>query len=481
MSVWPLHHSKCHGTRRECLGNEGRGGYEDEAPRRPSCRRVQAVDAIAASPSDRRALIPDCHSVPKKASQWTRSTYCTHVISTYTVYSINVDVDRFSQSPVGEVVPITIFARDRKIEYYAFVPTPLPDRLDLSDETRLAVSIADQALGKLEGLASQLPNPHLLVRPIIRREAVSTSALEGTYAALSEVLEAELVETPRTRVQVREVVNYLNATEEALSRLEREPIHINMLLDLHAILFSGVRGHSPETGQVRTIPVLIGPPGATPEESHFVPPPPERVMELLADWERWNYRDDVIPIVVRTAVSHYQFEAIHPFGDGNGRLGRMVAALLLIDRGPLSGHLFSLSPYLESRRAEYGERLREVSATGDWDGWVTFFAQAVAAQADGARLRAESLLAWRDQTISGLRESGLKGLVISIAESLIGYPGITPTSAAKQFSVTYRAANRAIGILEERGILTEMTGRDYGRFFLCQEVVAIFEQAAQGE
>lgn len=391
-----------------------------------------------------------------------------------------MDVDRFEDSPIGHLAPLRITAGDRSIDHYAFVPDLLPDRIELSDETRLVVSMADQALGKLEGLATQLPNPNLLIRPVIRREAVSTSALEGTYAALSEVLEAELIDTSRSRVEVREVVNYLSATEQALSRLTTQPIHMNMLLDLHAMLFAGIRGDTPETGRLRSIPVMIGPPGVSPEHSSFVPPPPEEVPRLLSDWEKWNYREDAIPIVVRSAVSHYQFEAIHPFRDGNGRLGRMVAVLLLIDRGPLSGHLFSLSPYLEARRAEYGERLREVSSTGEWDGWVRFFTQGIATQSDSARNRAQSLLRWRDETVSHLRGVGLKGLVISIAESLIGYPGITPTAAASRFEVTYRSANRAIGILEERGVITEITGRDYDRFFLCRDVVAMLEGPREG-
>ena len=392
-----------------------------------------------------------------------------------------MDVRRFEDSPIGRVVGLTFEGRRGPIEHAAFIPESLPDEFQLSMETWQAVSQADRALGRLDGLASQLPNPKLLVRPIIRREAVSTSALEGTYAALSEVLEAEILESARSRSDVREVINYLMAAERALESLGRKPIHVNLLLDLHQMLFHGVRGDTPETGRLRTIPVMIGPPGATPQESFFVPPPPEEVQDLLADWEAWNYREDTIPVVVRVAASHYQFETIHPFRDGNGRLGRMVAALLLIDLGTLSDHLFSISPFLERRRGEYGERLRELSATGDWDQWISFFAEAITVQSDEARHRAQRLLRWRDEAVSIVRNTGRKGLVISITESLIGYPGITPTTAADQFDVTYRAANRAIGVLEDLGILAEVTGGDYNRFFLCRDVVEILENGADDE
>ena len=386
-----------------------------------------------------------------------------------------MDVKRFENSPIGKVVPITIAMRDQTVDHFAYVPQPLPARIELSDATRMAVSEADQALGKLEGLASLLPNPHLLIRPTIRREAVSTSALEGTHTALTDLLEAEFVESSRDRAEVVEVLNYMRATEAALLRLQREPIHLNMLLGLHSILFQRVRADMAEIGQVRSVPVLIGPSGARPAAAHFVPPPPAVLHDLLDDWEKWNYRDDHIPIVVRAAVSHYQFETIHPFRDGNGRIGRLVAALLLIDRGPLSGHLFSLSPFLEARRAEYGELLRNVSATGEWNDWVEFFARGVANQADGSRLRVERLIHWREETVARLRAEGLKGTTITIAESLIGYPGVTPTEAAVRFDVTYRSANRSIGKLEALGILTETTGRTYDRFFLCRDVVDIIQ------
>lgn len=385
-----------------------------------------------------------------------------------------MDVERFASSPIGTLEPITIDFRGSTIGHFAFVPAPLSAEISLSEEEHLAVSKADQALGILEGVAGTLPSKQLLIRPLIRREAVSTSALEGTYAGLSEVLEAEAADPSRAGSEVREVLNYIRTAEQALTAIETRPISINLIKDLHRTLMTETRGDTQEAGGLRTIPVMIGPEGASPTDAHFIPPPPGTVMrELLEDWEEWNYREDHISSVVRTAVSHYQFETIHPFRDGNGRIGRLIAVLLLIELGPLSGHLLSLSPYFEARRALYGEHLRDVSATGDFGPWVAFFADAVASEAAEARRTVDRLLAWRQMNVERLRDMGLKGVVIALAESLIGFPVVTAPISANRLSVTYRSANRAIRILTDAGVLEEITGRRYGRIFVAREVIEI--------
>ena len=387
-----------------------------------------------------------------------------------------MDIDRFVDSPVGRLVPITVPYAGSEVEHYAFVPDPLPNEISLSESTLLDVSEADQRLGILEGAAGALPNKDLLVRPMIRREAVSTSALEGTYAGLSEVLEAEVSESLRARSEVLEVLNYAAAAEQALDAIEHSPISLNLILRLHSTLIAGTRGDSADTGRVRSVQVMIGPQGAPPTRAHFIPPPPgESLDDALRTWEAWNYAPNPISPVVRAALSHYQFEAIHPFRDGNGRLGRLLAILLLIERGPLSAHLFSLSPFLEARRDEYGQRLRAVSGEGDFDGWVGFFARAIAEQARLARDRVHRLLGWRQDTVDRLRSTGLRGTAIVIAESLIGYPVVTPSRASEQFNVTYRAANRAVGRLVDEGVLSEVTGQRYGRVFAAIEVLSILD------
>lgn len=390
-----------------------------------------------------------------------------------------MDLDRFRDSPIGSLEPISIQAGDATTDYFAYLPAPLPAGPRLNASTYYKMSSADQALGMLEGVARNLPNKSLLVRPIIRREAVSTSALEGTYTGLSEVLQAEVVEPSRRRPrsEVLEVLRYTATAEYALDRIQETPVSLNLVRELHARLMRGRRGDAADTGEFRRVQVMIGPQAASPTEAHFIPPPPgEQMMRLLGDWEAWNYAVGDVPIIARVAISQYQFETIHPFRDGNGRLGRLVAVLLLIDRGPLSGHLFSLSPFLETRRQQYGELLRQVSATGNWNDWVSFFAEAVKVQAESARDKAARLITWRDESVARLRSEGVKGVTIALAEDLVGYPVVTAAGTAERLGVTFRTANRAIGILTGAGLLVEVTGRDYGRVFAAPAVVTIVEE-----
>lgn len=202
------------------------------------------------------------------------------------------------------------------------------------------------------------------------------------------------------------------------------------------------------------------------------PPPGPELLDLFTDWERWNYLDNALPLIARVAISHYQFETIHPFVNGNGRMGRLIVILLLIDRGPLSDHYMVLSPYLETRRERYADLLSQTTVTGDFDPWVRFFAQAVEAEAAAARVRIDSLLSYKTMVRDRLRGLGLKGTIIEIAETLIERPVLTPAAVAKNHGVSYQTANRAIGRLVDEGILEETTGRTYGRIFVDREVLA---------
>lgn len=389
-----------------------------------------------------------------------------------------MDIDRFGDSPTGHLLPIQVRHAGEEIDYFGFVPNHLPDEIPLRPETILAVSEADQALGLLEGAARMLPNPTLFIRPMVRREAVSTSALEGTYAGFSEVLEAEAAQSAHPTAEIREILNYTTTAEQALTWIENGRVTLNLIKQLQSTLVAGTRGDSPDSGRFRTVPVMIGPQGASPTEAHFIPCPDGIVLEdRMIDWEEWNYRNDAIPAVVRSAVSHYQFETIHPFRDGNGRLGRLVAILLLIERGPLSGHFFSLSPFLEAHRREYGELLRGVSGEGDWDAWVAFFARAVQVQATEAHRKAEALLRWREATVERLRHRGIKGSAITLCENLIGFPVISRTQAAGLADVTYRAATLAIDKLVTEGVLREATARrTYRRLYFAPEALAILDR-----
>ena len=328
------------------------------------------------------------------------------------------------------------------------------------------------------GLEENSPTPvSWSGRPFVER-AVSTSALEGTHSALPEVRETEIAASRReVGRDVREVLNYVEATEYALNVLETRPVSRNLLLEAHQRLLSDIPPDAGQAGRIRTTQVAIGP--ARDQRivaSYFVPPPPgDDVDRLLQDWESWNYREDDIPLIARIAVSHYQFETIHPFTNGNGRIGRLVVALLFIDLGALSSHLLDISPYLEADRTTYGERLRAVSEMGDFDDWIAYFARAVQARSEAALERIKALRDEGARIVESVRATGMKGIAVQIAENLIGAPVISPSGVAEDLQVSYRAANRAVSRLADEGILEEVTGRSYGRIFVSRVIIEILQ------
>lgn len=389
-----------------------------------------------------------------------------------------MDLAAFASSPAGVLVPINGHdARyDEPYEHKAFLPNPLPNRLNLEQETFRDVTMATAAVARLDQAAIRLPNPMLLARPAIRREAVSTSALEGTYAALDEVLEADFLEAAEVSAPVAEVVNYVRAAEMAYEWIKERPITIGMLRQLQKVLVQGTRGDTSDAGNVRSIQVFIGLSAGRVREARFVPPPPgDQLQAGLEAWEAWINADDDFPLIVKMALGHYQFETLHPFNDGNGRLGRLVCVLQLAARGELRVPVLNLSPWLEVRRREYQDHLLEISKTGKFDPWIRFFSEAVRAQAVLAVDRIDALLDWKEHALGRLREANIRGVAARIVEDLIGYPMITPMSASRMYSVSYPAANTAIRRLENLGILQERTGRRYARVFAAKDVLRIID------
>ncbi|WP_370328308.1 Fic family protein [Euzebya sp.] len=395
-----------------------------------------------------------------------------------------MDIERFKNSPIGQLVPVHVHDRrdDQYYDHFAYVPHPLPATIPLSQATFTAINEATLALGRLDGMARLLPNPLLLVRPVIRREAVSTSALEGTYAGVQDVFEADLLSDEALAGDVREVRNYVRATEHALDLIRERPIGINLLSQLQKMLVAGTRGDSYQAGAPRREQVWIDPKEARIHQSRFVPPPPGEPLEQgIRDWERWIHgqlsptEDHDIPLLVRVIVGHYQFETLHPFHDGNGRIGRLLIALHLLAEGVLQVPILYISPYLEPRRDEYTDHLRRVSETGDFEPWIEFFAEVLTKSADDALGRIKALLDTRERIVHELRDQNVRGTAVQIAESLIGYPVVSPTQAAGQHGVAYPTANNAIKRLVDAGVLTELTGRNYGRVFACIPVLRIIE------
>ncbi|MCB2177479.1 MAG: Fic family protein [Actinomycetales bacterium] len=384
----------------------------------------------------------------------------------------------FSESPTGRVVPIKVTdARGSVHEHIAYIPNPLPDDLVLASKTYKIVAEAERAIGRLDASAGRLPRPDLLIRPTLYKEAVSTSALEGTYAPLFDVLEADYIEERRQSSEVREIRNYAQAANEGVGLIAHEPLRFNLIKRLQAILVRGTRGDSYGAGSLRSTYVFIGERRTGLTGARFVPPPPgPELTKGVDDWDKWINREDDIPLLVRVALAHYQFETLHPFTDGNGRIGRLVAVLQLIDRGALRYPILNLSPYLEPNKEEYKDLLLEVSRTGDFDRWVQFFAQGAKDQAVRACERIDKLVAFRTEMVERLRAERARGIVLELIEDLIGWPVITPTQASRMHNVTYPPANNAIQKLVDLGYLEEVTGRSYGRVFACRRVLEIVDE-----
>ena len=391
-----------------------------------------------------------------------------------------MDVDKLRGSPIGQLVPISGYDPRFKeqYDYLAYVPAPLPAELSLDAATYSAVIDASAAMARADQAASLLPNPVLLARPATRREAVSTSALEGTYAALSDVFEADFLDAEKLSTSVSEVRNYVRAAERAYEMVEQgQPISIRMLEDLQRELLQGTASDGPHAGSVRTTQVFIGVGTRRVTSARFVPPPANHhLTDGLQAWQEW-IRDTsgVIPTIVRIAAAHYQFETLHPFHDGNGRLGRLVMALQLMKAGDLRYPVLNISPYLEQNRTEYQGGLLRLSQTGEWDPWVCLIAMAVHAEALEVIARVDTLLALRGGFQAVLR--GSKGVAVRIADDLIGYPMVTASSAAHLYGVSYQAANSAISKLVDVGILRQRTKGRYDRIFQCDAVLAALESS----
>ncbi len=379
-----------------------------------------------------------------------------------------MDTALFKNSPSGRLV--------RAVDgYWAFVPNPLPPKLDWSDALVSLTSKAHLALGTLSGLGETLPNPHLLIYPFIRKEAVLSSRIEGTQSSLSELLLFEATKAEKQR-DVREVQNYVHAMEHGLKRLDDLPLSLRLIRELHAILMEGVRGERATPGEFRQSQNWIGPPGCTLDDATFVPPPVSEMMGTLDHLEKFLHADTQLPPLVELALVHYQFEAIHPFLDGNGRIGRLLITLFLCQRSILNKPLLYLSAFFERHRQEYYDRLLEVSQRGSWRQWIEFFLQAVVEQSDDAVRRARQLLDLHrtyHQTTLGKR---LPPTAVELVELIFVRPVLNTRVVQEYLEVTFPAAQKAIKALIEEGILAEITGGKRNKAYAAKEILEILEE-----
>ena len=359
--------------------------------------------------------------------------------------------------------------------YHAFIPAPLPPRLAYDDGLVLALSRADAALSELSGLGRHLPNPHLLIAPYVRREAVLSSRIEGTTTSLAELLMDEVVEgaTQRDPDDVREVRNYVTALEYGMTRLRTLPPSLRLVRELHARLMKGVRGEHATPGEFRRSQNWIGAPRSTPETAVYVPPPPEHLMQTLGAWEKFLHDRGRMPDLVQCALMHEHFEAIHPFLDGNGRVGRLLITLFLVERGRLSQPLLYLSAYIEQHRREYYDGLLRVRTDGDWTGWLRFFLEGVEVISREAVAQAGRLMdlreRWRGRLVGQAKATEL-------IDALLVNPYMSVARAQRVLKTSNPTARQAVARLEKLGVLSEITGRSWGRLYLARQVLKLIEK-----
>jgi Fic family protein len=359
--------------------------------------------------------------------------------------------------------------------YRAWVPAPLPPALAWSAGLVSALSRADLAVGRLAGEGQRLPNPHLLIRPFVRREAVLSSRIEGTQATLGELLAAEAgAVVERSPADLREVANYVVALEHGVARLPDLPLSLRLVRELHAKLMQGVRGNQATPGEFRRSQNWIGPAGCTLADATYVPPPADHLMDCLGAWETFVH-DHSLPPLVHAALAHSQFEAIHPFLDGNGRVGRLLVTLLLIERQVLPAPLLYLSAFFEATRAEYYARLLAVTAAGEWEAWLEYFLTGVAGQAEdalGRIQRINTLLAgWRVQLAAAPSRLPERAL-----ELFTENPFWTVSRLAQRLDAAFTTAQRAIDRLESVGVVTRTTEARRNRVYCARAILDILEE-----
>jgi len=356
----------------------------------------------------------------------------------------------------------------------AFVPSPLPPKLTVSWELSDALARAQGSVGHLRGIGRVLPNPHLLIHPFARREAVLSSRIEGTQASLGDLLLFEIGSSAYERNDVHEVANYVGALEYGFGRLQELPVSLRLIRELHAKLLTGVRGESGDPGEFRSVQNWIGKPGTKIADATYVPPPVAEMDVALDAFEKFLHAESHLPALIRLALVHYQFEAIHPFLDGNGRVGRLLITLLLHTEKLLDQPLLYLSAFFERNRDEYYERLLAVSTQGAWSEWIDYFLRAVHEQAVDAVNRANDLLALRDQYANRMTAARQSTLLLAMIDRLFQSPAVTIASAARDLGVTYASAKQNVEKLVAAGIL-EPLSTTRNKAYMAREILALIE------
>ena len=368
--------------------------------------------------------------------------------------------------------------------FRAFIPNPLPPlpAIDLTGNLQALLSQADHALALLEGAALLLPNPELFVFMYIRKEAVLSSQIEGTQSSLQDVLAAEAkLFDPNAPSDVGEVVNYVRAMQHGIARLGQLPISVRLIQEIHAELMQGVRGGNLTPGELRRSQNWIGPAGCGIRNASFVPPPPHEMLQAMSELELFFNSPSSLPLLVQIAIAHVQFETIHPFLDGNGRVGRLLITFLLMNRGLLTQPVLYLSHHFKRHRSAYYEHLQMVRTRGDWEGWVEFFLQGVIDVSREAALTAKAILAMREEYRSKIADTMGRGAGSAhrVMEKLFDQPIVAVATVREWLDITPAGANSVVNRLVEIGLLTEITGYARNRRFRFDPYLRLFEDGGE--
>lgn len=378
----------------------------------------------------------------------------------YDILKVKMDHAKFTSTRTGNIAK-------QLTGYFAFIPKPLPPapQLALDSEMVQLLSDADRSLGRLNGLAGIISDPDLFVYLYIRKEALLSSQIEGTQCSLEDVLGDP---NPSVREEdLEKISNYVRAMNQGLERLKDFPISLRLIRELHAVLLQGVRGSSKTPGEFRTSQNWIGNPGATPETAEFVPPPPHEILSMMSALEKYLHSDDGLPPLIRAALAHAQFETIHPFLDGNGRLGRLLITFLLCGWGVMDKPLLYLSYFFKSNRSEYYARLMGVRTKGDWESWVKFFLRGVAETSKMASQAAIEIHQLHQSDLIKIQTLRSQGMAMKVFQAFCRFPVSTVPGLVREIQGSnQQTVNRAVHQLIDAGILKQVDQNRRNRKFV---------------
>lgn len=367
--------------------------------------------------------------------------------------------------------------------YQAYIPKPLPPipPIKYNGKLRNLLSEADRALAKLEGITTVLPNAELFIAMYIKKEALLSSQIEGTQASLEGILRFEANLEPTEDInEIKEVINYIKALDYGINRLQDIPMSSRLIKEIHKILIQGTRGTHKTPGEFRKTQNWLGPQGATLSEATFIPPPPDILMELISNLEKFMHKKDEIPSLIKISLIHSQFETIHPFLDGNGRMGRLLITFYLYREGILSRPLLYLSFYLKKNRIKYYDLLMKIRLEGNWEEWSSFFLKGIKEVSEEAANSAREIIILKNTILKSLFNNKISSIyAVEFLNLLFGKPIVTSKELIKDLKVSKETANQIIKKFEKLNILKEISGKKRYKKYIFSDYINIIKKGTE--